>query len=66
MRMLLRIIATIFAGPFLLIGIVWIGQGFNVTPGSFMTGDIKWAVFGFILVLLGASLVWMLNKPDKG
>jgi hypothetical protein len=57
-----RIVATILAGPFLLIGAVWIGQGFNLIPGSFMTGDLKWAVIGAVLVVVGATLVWWVNR----
>jgi hypothetical protein len=24
-------------------GLIWILQGVNILPGSFMTGDIRWA-----------------------
>jgi uncharacterized membrane protein HdeD (DUF308 family) len=47
----------------LLIGVVWILQGVNILPGSFMTGDIKWAVFGAIMAIAGAALVYWLNRP---
>ena len=58
-----RVLATIVSGPMLLIGVVWILQGVNILPGSFMTGDIKWAVFGVVLAALGGWLVYWLNKP---
>jgi hypothetical protein len=58
----LRVIATILCGPMLLIGCVWILQGVNVLPGSFMTGHIQWAIYGAILAVLGAILVWWLNR----
>jgi hypothetical protein len=57
-----RVLATIVCGPMLLVGCIWILQGLNVLPGSFMTGDIKWAVFGGILALAGAALVYWLNR----
>jgi hypothetical protein len=57
-----RVLATILCGPMLIIGCIWILQGINILPGSFMTGDIKWAVFGAILALLGAGLVFWLNR----
>ena len=57
-----RVLATILCGPMLLIGCIWILQGINILPGSFMTGDIKWAVFGAILALAGAALVYWLNR----
>jgi hypothetical protein len=59
---IVRVLATIICGPMLLVGIVWILQGLNLLPGSFMTGDIKWAVFGLILAAAGAALVWWLNR----
>jgi hypothetical protein len=27
-------------------GCIWFLQGINVRPGSFMAGQIKWAVYG--------------------
>jgi hypothetical protein len=42
----------------LLIGGVWLLQGIGVLPGSFMTGQTKWAVIGGITVAVGlAALV---------
>jgi hypothetical protein len=64
-QIILRVVATILCGPMLLIGVVWILQGLNILPGSFMTGDIKWAVFGAILVLVGGALVYWLNRPRR-
>lgn len=61
----LRILATIFAGPCLLIGIIWILQGINILPGSFMTGHIIWAIYGAPLALVGAALVWWVNRTPK-
>lgn len=59
----LRVLATIFAGPFLLIGIIWVLQGVNILPGSFMTGHIIWAIYGAPLALVGAALVVWVNRP---
>ena len=58
----LRVIATILSGALLLIGIVWILQGLNILPGSFMTGQIIWAVYGLPMVVLGGGLVWWINR----
>jgi hypothetical protein len=33
-----------------LVGLVWVGQGAGVIPGSFMTGDPFWLVAGLVLV----------------
>jgi len=64
MNQVVRVLATILSGPMLLIGIVWILQGINILPGSFMTGDIKWAVFGVLLAGAGGWLVWWLNRKS--
>ena len=37
----------------ILAGGVWFLQGINVLPGSFMTGDVKWAVIGGVCVVAG-------------
>ena len=41
----------------LLMGGVWILQGINVLPGSFMTGQTKWAVYGTIPAAIGIGLI---------
>ena len=38
-----------------LVGLVWIGQGTNLIPGSFMTGQMQWAVFGAVALVVGAA-----------
>jgi hypothetical protein len=41
----------------ILTGSVWILQGINILPGSFMTGQIRWAVYGALAAIIGAALV---------
>ena len=48
----------------ILVGVVWILQGVNVLPGSFMTGQIEWAVYGGIAVAAGVAL-WILARRHK-
>lgn len=38
-------------------GSVWILQGVNILPGSFMTGQIRWAVYGSIAAVVGIGLI---------
>jgi hypothetical protein len=53
MKTLLIILgALIFLG-----GSVWFLQGINILPGSFMTGQIQWAINGGIAMLVGIALV---------
>lgn len=47
-----------------LLGCVWILQGVNILPGSYMTGDIRWAYRGAILAIVSAAfLYWTLRVP---
>ena len=41
----------------LLIGAVWFLQGINVLPGSFMTGQTKWAIIGGGCFAAGLALL---------
>lgn len=45
-----------------LAGIVWILQGINLLPGSFMTGQIQWAVYGAIALAMGLGLFFLANR----
>jgi hypothetical protein len=46
-------------------GTIWFLQGINVLPGSFMTGQIRWAVYGAIAVALGVLLLVRANRPSR-
>jgi hypothetical protein len=61
MRITLNIIASLVA----LAGAVWFLQGINVLPGSFMTGQIRWAVYGGIAFAAGIALLLLANRPRK-
>jgi hypothetical protein len=64
-RRALHLLATILCGLVLIVGVVWILQGVNILPGSFMTGHIQWAVYGAVLVVAGLGLlVWL--KRGRG
>ena len=53
MRYAVRI-AAIFL---IVIGVIWVLQGVNVLPGSFMTGQMRWAYRGGIAVAAGVGLL---------
>jgi hypothetical protein len=46
----------------LLVGCVWILQGINILPGSFMSGQTKWAIYGGLLVVVGIGLLIAANR----
>ena len=39
-----------------IVGATWFLQGINVLPGSVMTGQIQWAIYGGIAVAVGVVL----------
>ena len=47
------------------VGIVWILQGVNVLPGSFMTGQLQWAVYGAIAVALGCVALFLARRMAR-
>ena len=53
-------IALLLGGVLLgLTGVVWILQGFNVLPGSFMTGQMIWAYIGIAVSMIGSVVIWI-------
>ena len=58
MRVALNVVGTLA----IVMGSVWILQGINILPGSFMTGQTKWAVYGAILLLVGIGVLLAANR----
>jgi hypothetical protein len=54
MRSVIRIVAVLL----IVFGCVWFLQGINILPGSFMTGQTRWAVYGGIAVVVGIGLLF--------
>ena len=59
----MRITLNIVACLLVLSGATWFLQGINVLPGSFMTGQTRWAVYGGIAVAAGIALLLRANRP---
>ncbi len=59
-------IALNIAGLVLIVlGGIWFFQGINVLPGSFMTGQIRWAVYGGMAFTAGAVLLITINRRRR-
>lgn len=55
----MKIAWYVVAFSLLTMGTIWILQGVNILPGSFMTGQIVWAKRGAMVALVGlATLVF--------
>ena len=62
MRIFLNIVGVLL----ILIGGVWILQGINILPGSFMTGQIQWAIYGAISLVVGVGVLIFANRARQG
>ena len=50
----------VIAGAVLdLVGTIWVLQGLNILPGSFMTGQLFWAGAGLVAMIAGMTLLIM-------
>jgi hypothetical protein len=53
----MRLLSIVLGVLLLFTGAVWILQGINILPGSFMTGDLRWAGAGVVAAAIGLYLV---------
>lgn len=57
---------NVFAVLLILAGGIWFLQGINILPGSFVTGEIRWAVYGGIAIVVGIGLlVWNRHRAES-
>ena len=61
----MRMLMTIAGVLLVLMGGVWILQGINVLPGSFMTGQTKWAVYGALTAVAGIVLIVLARRGAR-
>jgi hypothetical protein len=58
----MRITLNVAAVLLVLMGTIWLLQGIGVLPGSFMSGQIQWAIYGGVAVIVGAGLAVAANR----
>jgi len=61
----MKIALNIVGAVLVFVGSVWVLQGINVLPGSFMSGQMQWAVRGGIAVLAGIALLLWANRKRQ-
>ena len=59
---MMRALLTVLGGAMILSGTVWFFQGIGVLPGSFMSGQVQWAVYGGLAVILGSGVVYFARR----
>jgi LPXTG-motif cell wall-anchored protein len=58
--------AWIILGALLILsGTVFFFQGIGVLPGSFMSGQVQWAVYGGLAVIGGGVLLYLNRKKSR-
>jgi hypothetical protein len=58
----MKIVLNVLGVLMVVMGTIWFLQGINVLPGSFMTGQIRWAVYGGVAVVVGLALLARANR----
>jgi hypothetical protein len=58
---LARLASNVLAGFPLLLGFVWVLQGTNILPGTFMTREPIWAAAGAVVALGAISMLVVIN-----
>ena len=53
----MKTVLTIVGALLIFFGSVWFLQGINILPGSFMTGQTRWAVIGGVTLIAGVALM---------
>ncbi len=53
---------NIVAITLIVLGAIWILQGVNILPASFMTGQMQWAVYGGITAGCGIAALFIINR----
>ena len=61
---LMKIVWNIIGVAMILAGLLWFMQDVGMLPGSFMTGQVQWAIYGGLSILLGAGLLLYVNRRE--
>ncbi len=65
MKRSMQLVARVLGVLFIAVGMIWILQGINVLPGSFMTGQIQWAYRGGMAVVAGVALLLVAGRIHR-
>ena len=70
-NIVMRIVSSLLGLLMIVLGCIWIMQGLNFGPSAilqgFMVNDVRWAIYGAILALLGVGqVVWSNSRQTAG
>jgi hypothetical protein len=61
----MKITSYVIAGVMILAGLTFFFQGIGVLPGSYMTGQLFWAIVGFFMVIVGGGLAYATYRRGR-
>ena len=61
----MKLVLTIVGVLLILIGAIWILQGFNVLQVGFMAGQMQYALLGAILAIVGIGVLVFSRRQRK-
>ncbi|KKK68681.1 hypothetical protein LCGC14_2941590 [marine sediment metagenome] len=61
----MKIVLNIIAILLILSSVVWFFQGINIIPGSFMTGQTQWSIYGALAFAIAIGLLIFVNTRKR-
>ena len=61
----MRVVLNVAGVLLILAGAVWFLQGINVLPGSFMTGQTQWAIYGGFTFVIGVLAMYLARRMRR-
>jgi len=61
-KRMIKILLKTIAILLILTGGIFLLQGINLLPGTFMRGNPQWVINGAVTMLVGAGLFWFVNR----
>jgi multisubunit Na+/H+ antiporter MnhG subunit len=61
----MKYVLIVISALLIFFGSIWFLQGINILPGSFMTGQTKWAIIGSISFVAGVALIFLSRKMRR-
>lgn len=55
---IIKVLGAVLCG----VGVIWMLQGIDVLPGSFMSGQMVWAAIGVVAVIVGLAMLGAIRR----
>ncbi len=61
----MKVVLNVLGVILILVGVVWILQGFNALQGSMMSGHRQYAIWGIVVGIIGSGLLVINNRRHR-